>query len=355
VLLTALAAQGSCTQDCAAQDLESEAEHGLYSQCWYSVASARLVMSYSSILSTSSGPLHPLASGNTFFNSIGRGTPRPWYLDYFVKHPGYSSRMPTAFVGRTDNYYGKVKVWCAACLNHRIVEATISDEDQVKLGHRTAARSKDAILEDCKLIFTSNIHLPTLTHQESSVWASAPHTGGWIACRKSNCLVHLRDCPRQPQAVQDQAGIEQEARNSARRVRPSRNLNFTRDASSFTIRHDQQAISILVNAVRHLLSAPPNAELPEHLEPVVARALQAELHTKSQVSTGQPSACTSGSIVPPAVHPVQPDAPMWHGDWRRRPEGTISFNRSDNVFATTNIGHMDPPNVIVSLLSHGYS
>jgi hypothetical protein len=80
---------------------------------------------------------------------VNRGVQELWYINHFVKHPGYNSRMPAAFAG-TGNFRGKVKVWCTLCLDHRVAEAIKSDEDQVRLEQRTTVRTKGAILDGCK-------------------------------------------------------------------------------------------------------------------------------------------------------------------------------------------------------------
>jgi hypothetical protein len=93
-----------------------------------------------------------------------RGVPRLWYIDHFVKHPGYDSRVPAAFTG-TGNTRAKVKVWCRLCLDHRVAEAIKSDENQVKLGQCTTVRTKDAILEGRKFTLLA-VFTVTLTHCE---------------------------------------------------------------------------------------------------------------------------------------------------------------------------------------------
>jgi hypothetical protein len=182
------------------------------------------------------------------------------------------------------------------------------------------------------------------------VWALLPRTGGWIACRKSNCLVHLRDCPHQSRDIRDQAGIEREAFNKTRRVGASRHSEFTGNILSIVIGQEQQAISGLVNVAQE--SPPrPLAAQPELLEPANTglRALQATPHNSSYISSDQLSMdyffFDSDLAMLSRAPLLSYNTHMTQRGWGAGPGETTNLNDSD-VLVVDNARDLDVNNLV---------
>ncbi|SJK98740.1 uncharacterized protein ARMOST_02009 [Armillaria ostoyae] len=119
-----------------------------------------------------------------------------WWHDCFEDHPHFSLKRPEA------SQSGKCKVICIPCLNMRIGEVMLTDEQEVSNGQRQEVRT----VGDIKLMLFS-------TNGNSAV----PHE--WLRARADTLLKHLRDCPRQPPAVCDRARNELESRSPVKHMR----------------------------------------------------------------------------------------------------------------------------------------
>lgn len=109
---------------------------------------------------------------------------RGWYRRFFRDHYGSASGDPEAVfgIGRTRD---KIKVWCIECYHH------------------------------C-LLGVMNL-TPELLRQ---LWLN--RDAGWNSSRVDACLIHLRDCPRQPINVRNRAKSEHDMALCRRRERDRR-------------------------------------------------------------------------------------------------------------------------------------
>ncbi|SJL01174.1 uncharacterized protein ARMOST_04492 [Armillaria ostoyae] len=121
---------------------------------------------------------------------------RRWWRDCFEDHPHFSLKRPEA------SQSGKCKVICIPCLNTRIGEVMLADEQEVSNGQRQEVRT----VGDIKLMLFS-------TDGNSAV----PRE--WLGAHADTLLKHLRDCPRQPPAVCDRARNELESRSPVKHMR----------------------------------------------------------------------------------------------------------------------------------------
>ncbi|KIP03811.1 hypothetical protein PHLGIDRAFT_223888 [Phlebiopsis gigantea 11061_1 CR5-6] len=125
-----------------------------------------------------------------------------WWRDFFRNHPGHEQRAPEAFSG----IGGKAKVFCKRCLAAKIEEATFAERSAAVLAFTTDA-------EDAGFRGQEDIVREVLQ-------SLSPH---WIACRKTTCLGHLKNCRNQCEEIRTAAKQELDAENALRRVRRAKN------------------------------------------------------------------------------------------------------------------------------------
>lgn len=72
---------------------------------------------------------------------------RHWTRDFFKDHPKLAQRAHEAYSG-TRGTHDKPKVFCQACLSHRIGELLAQDARDIEAGTRQVVRTSEMIILD---------------------------------------------------------------------------------------------------------------------------------------------------------------------------------------------------------------